>query len=233
MKEMNIATFVDDKARRRGNHRILFYRNASLAQWTGITWIEFAQKVNAIANALVSIDVEEEDNVAIISQNMPHCLIVDFALYANRAVAVPMFATLSSSQIAYILNDAQVKLIFVGEQAQFDAVLEAQKISPTLKRIVVFDNSVDLRDCKTAFYFSELMKNGEILIENAKIVAKRQQKASKEDLANIIYTSGTTGFSKGVMISHENIDEAMRIHAIRLDMKRCKVYCSPLLWTSM
>ena len=217
---MNIATFTADKAKKRGKHPALFYKDISVNQWNSITWAELEAKVSTIARALVALDVEEQDNIGVISQNMPQGIITDFAAYANRAAVVPMFATLSPSQIAYILKDAQIKLLFVGEQPQYDAVLEALKEENCVKRIVVFDESIDLRDCSISCRFSDLFRIGEENADKEKIVAKRRKNASKDDLANIIYTSGTTGSPKGVMISHENIAEAIRMNTERLRLKQ-------------
>ena len=217
---MNIATFIADKAKKRGKHPALFYKDISVNQWNSITWAELEVKVSTIARALVALDVEEQDNIGVISQNMPQGIITDFAAYANRAAVVPMFATLSPSQIAYILKDAGIKLLFVGEQPQYDAVLEALKEENCVKRIVVFDESIDLRDCSISCRFSDLFRTGEENADKEKIVAKRRKNASKDDLANIIYTSGTTGSPKGVMISHENIAEAIRMNTERLRLKQ-------------
>ncbi|MDR2684329.1 MAG: long-chain fatty acid--CoA ligase [Prevotellaceae bacterium] len=218
MNNINISNFVFEKAKQRGKHHILYYRNNELAQWVGITWNEFSEKTRSIARALVALDVKEEDRIGICTQNMPQCLIVDFAIYANRAISVPMFATLSSSQIAYILNDAQIEILFVGEQKQFDNAVEAMKESPSLKKIVAFDNSVDFRGCGCASYFSDLLLLGENNSDNDKIIKQRQKKSSEDDLVNIIYTSGTTGDSKGVMITSGSIAETMRIHKLRIPM---------------
>ena len=98
---MNIATFIADKAKKRGKHPALFYKDISVNQWNSITWAELEVKVSTIARALVALDVEEQDNIGVISQNMPQGIITDFAAYANRAAVVPMFATLSPSQIDY------------------------------------------------------------------------------------------------------------------------------------
>lgn len=217
---MNIATFIGDKAKKRGKHDVLSYKDESLNRWNSISWSELDQHVSTIANALVALDVEEHDNVGMISQNMPQCIIADYAAYANRAVVVPMFATLSPSQILYIINHAKIKLLFVGEQVQYDSVMEALKEENSVSRIVVFDDSVDLRGSKIAIYFADLFKIGQENTDKENIVRQRQKNAVKEDLANIIYTSGTTGNSKGVMITHENISEAMRINSERLKLKR-------------
>jgi len=218
MKELNISNFVFEKAKKRGKHRIMFYRNDSLAQWVGITWIEFAEKVKTVAQGLLALNVSEQENIGLCAQNMPQNMILDFANYSIRAVSVPMFATLSASQIAYILNDAKVRILFVGEQMQYDNACEAMKDSPTLEKIIVFDNNVDLKDNKNASYFSELLEIGEKNPENDKIIKNRQNNASDDDLVNILYTSGTSGDSKGVMITSGSVAETMRIHALRIPM---------------
>jgi len=216
MKRFNISNFVFEKAKKRGKHRILFYRNDSLAQWVGITWNEFAQKVKTLAQGLLSLNVGEQENIGLCAQNMPQNLILDFANYSIRAVSVPMFATLSASQIAYIVNDAKIRILFVGEQMQYDNACEAMKESPTLEKIVVFDNGVDLKGNEKAIYFSDLLDMGEKHPENEKIIKQRQDSASGDDLMNILYTSGTSGQSKGVMITSGSVEESMRLHNIRM-----------------
>ena len=216
MKDFNISSFVFDKAKKRGKHRIIFYRNNSLAQWVGITWNEFAQKVQTIAQGLLSLNVGEQENIGLCAQNMPQNLILDFANYSIRAVSVPMFATLSASQIAYILNDAKIRILFVGEQMQYDNACGAMKESPTLEKIIVFDNNVNIKGNEKAVYFSDLLEMGEKHPENEKIIKQRQDNASDDDLVNILYTSGTSGNSKGVMITSGSVAESMRLHTIRM-----------------
>lgn len=109
---------------------------------------------------MVQVGVKEHDNIAICSQNKPHCVIVDFANFANRAVSVPMYATASAPQIEYIVNDAKIALIFVGEQQQYDSALEVLATSNYLKHIVVFDSSVDLKGEKRAMYFEDFLALG-------------------------------------------------------------------------
>ena len=215
MEFIHFSKFVFAKARKRGNHRILFYRDNSLAKWVGITWSELAEKVQTTARAMVQVGVKEHDNIAICSQNKPHCVIVDFANFANRAVSVPMYATASAPQIEYIVNDAKIALIFVGEQQQYDSALEVLATSNYLKHIVVFDSSVDLKGEKRAMYFEDFLALGADM-KHDKEVEKRKKAAKEEDLAVIMYTSGTTGEPKGVMLPHTALLEGMRIHTERL-----------------
>ena len=193
----------------------MYYRDYSVAKWVEITWRELHEKVERVARALVSLGVKEEDRVAICSQNMPQALMVDFANYANRAISVPMYATASVQQIEYIVNDAEIEILCVGEQVQYDNALEVIKNSKFLKHIVVFDPSVNLKGESRAMYFEDFMRLGDDKLLQ-KVVDKRTKAATEDDLAIIMYTSGTTGESKGVMLPHSCLLEAMRIHDIRL-----------------
>lgn len=216
---MNIATLVDIKAKKRGNHRILFYRDSD-SHWVGITWSELLESVRALSQAFVAMGIEPADTIGIITQNTPKATMVDFATYANRAVAVPMHATLSPSQIQHILQDARIKIMFVGGQQQYDALLEAMQADNCVEKIVAFSDDIDLRGNEKAVYLQEFMEFGKQHEDKLSIVHERQRAVVKDDLLNLIYTSGTTGVSKGVMITHENIDEAMRIHKIRVKVSR-------------
>ena len=215
MELIHFSKLVAAKAKKQANRVALYYRDYSVAKWVEITWRELHEKVERVARALVSLGVKEEDRVAICSQNMPQALMVDFANYANRAISVPMYATASVQQIEYIVNDAEIEVLCVGEQIQYDNALEVIKNSKFLKHIVVFDPSVDLKGESRAMYFEDFMRKGDDQ-SLQKTVEKRTKAASDDDLAIIMYTSGTTGESKGVMLPHSCLLEAMRIHDQRL-----------------
>ena len=159
--------------------------------------------------------VKEHENIAICSQNKPENLIIDFANFAIRAVSVPIYATQSAAQIDYIVNDAEIATIFVGEQQQYDNALQVLQTSKYLKRIIVFDNHVNLKGEQRASYFSDFINTGDNKANHAE-VEKRKNAAKESDLALLLYTSGTTGEPKGVMLPHSCILEAMRIHDIRI-----------------
>lgn len=215
MELIHFSKLVAEKARKQANRVALYYRDYSVAKWVEITWRELHEKVERVARALVALGVKEEDRVAICSQNMPQALMVDFANYANRAISVPMYATASAQQIEYIINDAEIEVLCVGEQVQYDNALEVIKNNKFLKHIVVFDPSVDLKGETRAIYFEDFMRLGDDK-SLQKTVEKRTKAATENNLAIIMYTSGTTGESKGVMLPHSCLLEAMRIHDMRL-----------------
>ena len=161
MELIHFSKLVAEKARKQANRVALYYRDYSVAKWVEITWRELHEKVERVARALVALGVKEEDRVAICSQNMPQALMVDFANYANRAISVPMYATASAQQIEYIINDAEIEVLCVGEQVQYDNALEVIKNNKFLKHIVVFDPSVDLKGETRAIYFEDFMRLGD------------------------------------------------------------------------
>ena len=188
----------------------------SNGEWTHISWEEFSDRIIKTAQAMAEMQIKPEDKIGVYSQNMAKYLITDFAAYANRAIMTPMYATSSPSQVEYIVNDAQISVIFVGEQFQYNNAYKVQQGSSVLKKIIVFDNNVVLKpEDKTSIYFDDFITTGDNS-ESLAIVNARLRQLKFSDLATIIYTSGTTGEPKGVMLTHDNYIQAFKIHDIRL-----------------
>jgi long-chain acyl-CoA synthetase len=168
--------------------------------------------------AMAEMGVEEGDKIAVYSQNMPQYLFTDFGSYANRCVSVPIYATSSPSQVEYIINDANVKLLFAGEQFQYNNAFKVQQKSSVLKKIIVFDKNVKFhQEDKTSVYFDDFITSGEN--SNTEVTVRVRMKSRKDsDIACIIYTSGTTGEPKGVVLPHSCFLQVFRIHDMRLTM---------------
>ena len=214
----HFAELIHRQAEKYGNRTALKHRDNATGKWLKISWREFSDKVMLTAKEMAEFGIKVQENIGVYSQNMPQCLYTDFGAYGNRVVSIPMYATNSPGQIEYIINDAKIRTLFVGEQLQYNNAFKVQKDSKYLERLVVFDPAVKMNpEDKTSMYFDDFLR----LWDNAhaeSTVKIRMTEAVPEDLATIIYTSGTTGESKGVMLPHSCYLEAMRIHDVRLPL---------------
>lgn len=215
MSYFHLGELVHKQAKKLKNKTALKYQNVS-GTWVDMSWNLFAEKVMKTAQAMAEMGVQPYNNVGIYSQNMEKYLITDFAAFANKAVMVPMYATSSPSQVKYIVNDAQISLIFVGEQFQYNNAYKVQQESQYLQKLIIFDRGVVLHpEDKTSVYFEDFVPTGDNS-ESLALVHARMRQLKDSDLATIIYTSGTTGEPKGVMLSHANYLKAFEIHDIRI-----------------
>lgn len=214
----HFAELIHRQAEKYGNRTALKHRDNATGKWLKISWREFSDKVMLTAKAMAEFGIKVQENIGVYSQNMPQCLYTDFGAYGNRVVSIPMYATNSPGQIEYIINDAKIRTLFVGEQLQYNNAFKVQKDSKYLERLVVFDTAVKMNpEDKTSIYFDDFLRLGDNAHAES-TVKIRMTEAVPEDLATIIYTSGTTGESKGVMLPHSCYLEAMRIHDVRLPL---------------
>ena len=211
-----LSDLVFRQARKYGDRVALKYRDYSISSWISVSWNKFAEKVKYVSRAMVALGIKEQENVGVFSQNMPECFYVDFGAYATRVVTIPLYATSSESQVHYILQDASIRYLFVGEQYQYEVARRVQGLCHTLKQIIIFDPSVKkLPGDNNSMYFDDFIKLGENESLQAE-VDRRTEASLPEDLANILYTSGTTGESKGVMLHHSCFEFGIKAHYGRL-----------------
>jgi long-chain acyl-CoA synthetase len=166
--------------------------------WVPISSTEIYRSVVSLARALESWGIGKGDRVAILSENRPEWTITDFATLALGAVTVPVYATQTAEQTAYILNDAGARIIAVSTKHQLEKVLTISRQTP-LQRILV----MDAIETEHAVQWQKLMLQGPTDFDPA--FDARARSIVPDDLATIIYTSGTTGIPKGVMLTHGNM----------------------------
>ncbi|MGH2563232.1 MAG: AMP-dependent synthetase/ligase, partial [Ginsengibacter sp.] len=171
--------------------------------WKAYSLQELSATVNNLSAGLLKMgfgrvdnSAEGRDKIAVIAKNRPEWLILDLAVQQIGAVLTPVYPTISESELEFILQDAQVKIIFVNDMNLVEKVNKIKENVPCLKQIFSFDK-ID-----TVKYWKEILSDDENYHRELKAISSAIQ---YEDLATIIYTSGTTGKPKGVMLSHRNI----------------------------
>ena len=206
----HLSVLVHKQAKKYGDREAIIYKDFGGDKWKSISWNEFSLRVKQVSNALLNIGAKPQENIAVFAQNSLDYLCTDFGAYGVRVCSIPFYATSSEQQIQYMINDGQVRFLFVGEQEQYDKANRVFALCHSLERIIVFDRSVRISTHDPyALYFDDFLALGKNLPRQSEVENLWAQ-ANPDDLCNILYTSGTTGESKGVMLTYGQYDAALK-----------------------
>lgn len=201
MTKQNLADMIFQSAQTYANEPAM--RIQIDGQWQSTSYREIGDTIRQIARALLALGVQPGDRVGIFSENRPEWAQVDFAILAIGGVSVPIYATNTKHQAAYIVDETDMAVIFTGSQENYDKIQAITDRSTSLKHIIAFNDQTIISG-EASQRFSQFLMLGADTAADSEIEA-RLAAADAADLATIIYTSGTTGEPKGVMLTHGNI----------------------------
>lgn len=167
-------------------------------KWVTYSTAQFLDTARSVAYGLMAMGVEKGDKIATLSNNRPEWNFIDLGMMQAGVIHVPVYPTISLSDLKFILADAEVKYVFVSGQELWDKVAQILPELPCVKEMFSFDK------LPSHPHWSQIAEAGKSKEDPAKLKAICDGIASN-DLATLLYTSGTTGFPKGVMLSHNNI----------------------------
>ena len=187
------------------------------AHWQPISWEKLGTITTQLSKALLQQGVAPQQTVGILSQNTPQWTLTDLACLQIRAVTVPIYTSNTAEQALYVMNHAELKFLFVGDEKQYLKALEVVDQCPSLQKIILFDDHIPLKEQKYSIHWTDFLALG----NNNALDEELQQRIDSSDLSDlftVIYTSGTTGEPKGVMLTYENLAYQMLGHSQRLEV---------------
>ena len=187
------------------------------AHWQPISWEKLGTITTQLSKALLQQGVAPQQTVGILSQNTPQWTLTDLACLQIRAVTVPIYTSNTAEQALYVMNHAEIKFLFVGDEKQYLKALEVADQCPSLQKIILFDDHIQLKEQKYSIHWTDFLAfgNNDALDE---VLQQRIDSRDLSDLFTVIYTSGTTGEPKGVMLTYENLAYQMLGHSQRLEV---------------
>ena len=187
------------------------------ARWQPISWEKLGTITTQLSKALLQQGVAPQQTVGILSQNTPQWTLTDLACLQIRAVTVPIYTSNTAEQALYVMNHAEIRFLFVGDEKQYLKALEVADQCPSLQKIILFDDHIPLKEQKYSIHWTDFLAFG----NNDALDDALQQRIDSRDLSElftVIYTSGTTGEPKGVMLTYENLAYQMLGHSQRLEV---------------
>lgn len=191
MKPDNIVEILEKSVAKFPQRPFLGTKNNTLKQYEWITYADFGKRVDNLRNGLSQLGVQKDDAVGIICNNSTEWAICFFATSGLGARFVPMYEAELAQVWKYIINDAQVKVLFISKKEIYAKIKDALSSIPTLQKVIIMEGD-----------------GPDTLADMEKKGAAKKVKSIYPDQSSIcvlIYTSGTTGDPKGVLLSQANI----------------------------
>ena len=173
-------------------------------QWETFTWNQMSEIMFAVAAGLLNDGIKEEDKIGIFSPNRAEWHLSDLGSQLIRCITVPIYATNTEKEVEYLVNDAEIKVMFAGRQVHYDRTYPLLDKCPSLEKIIVFHRGTKIHDDERVVMWDDFLKAGRAA-KRKKVIEKIMKRAHYDDICTLIYTSGTTGEPKGAVHTHKTL----------------------------
>lgn len=179
--------------------------------WENATWNQYYERARATGLGLYHLGIRKKDRISLLSENRLEWLYTDMGCLGIGACLIPVYTTLTTDEVCYIVMNSESRILVVEDSTQLDKAMIAIRRCSCLEKIVLIENGVDPIDPSAVISFNNLLEAGrDIHRQNPHLFESLSSGVEPCDLATIVYTSGTTGIPKGAMITHGNIMAVLR-----------------------
>ncbi|MCW7480477.1 AMP-dependent synthetase/ligase [Leptospira kanakyensis] len=205
----NLADVYKESAEKFGPRPAFWYKNAE-KDYQALTYKELYEDGLALAEALIDLGVKAREHVGVLADNRMEWIIADCAVLTAGAANVPRGSDITDSEIVYILNHSEAKVVFVENDKVYEKYKNNKSQVKSVKTVIIMDKDTKLKSGAGILHFYDLLEKGrEMRAKGKREAEKRMAGIKPDDLYTLIYTSGTTGMPKGVMLMHSNMIHQM------------------------
>ncbi len=199
----SIPAILRENAGKIGDRTAISYKKKGV--YISQTYAEFYERVLLLARGLGKVGVQPGDKVAIFSENRLGWAISDFGIQSAGGITVPIYATNTGKQAAYVINHSEAKVVFVSTKGQYEKLLAVKDKIPHVEHVISYERFMGDRSFPvyTQYQLSEI--ETPLSNEDKETIERQIDSIRHEDIITIIYTSGTTGVPKGVLLTQYNI----------------------------
>jgi len=203
MSYNSIPAILKDNAVKFGKKTAISYKKRGT--FLSLTYEKFYERVLLLARGLGKAGMKHGDRVVIFSENRLGWAISDFGIQCAGGVTVPIYATNTGKQAAYIINHCGAKIVFASTKSQYEKLLSVRDEIPGVELVISYERFMGDRSFPVYSQYQLSEVSTPLSVEDQEEIEQQIEKITQDDLITVIYTSGTTGVPKGVLLTQRNI----------------------------
>ena len=203
MSYQSIPAILKDNAKTYGARPAFSYKRQG--SYRSLSYAEFYERVLQMVRGLWRAGMTPGDKVAIFSENRLGWAIADFAIQAGGGITVPIYATNTGKQAAYIINHSEARIVFCSTRAHYERLYSVKEELPNVDMIISLEQFMGRRSFPVFSQYQVAEVDTPVDDEDRQQIEGQIAQITQDDIITIIYTSGTTGVPKGVLLTQRNI----------------------------